>query len=144
MTVTFAEALARHNVAIPAHLIADAEVPVVTEPQRQGDISVWPVAAVGFTPDMRRLTLVPDEGIQAVVGEATGHTHWLSRSFDSPGVSWYRIADGSVRIGVVHVPDGQVAELIHTDEHGANAIGPGTYVLHGKREIADELRMVAD
>lgn len=32
----------------------------------------------------------------------------------------------------------------HTDEHGANAMGPGTYVVRGKREEADAIRRVAD
>ena len=40
--------------------------------------------------------------------------------------------------------DGSVAHLIHTDEHGCNAVGPGVYVLHGKREQAEEIRRVAD
>jgi hypothetical protein len=45
---------------------------------------------------------------------------------------------------VLDVPEGAVAYLIHTDEHGANGIGPGTYRLTGKREQADEIRRVAD
>jgi hypothetical protein len=65
-------------------------------------------------------------------GEATGNTHWLHRGFESPGVRWARAAAGA-RIGYVLVPDGQSALLIHTDEHGANGIGPGTYAVHRKR-----------
>jgi hypothetical protein len=32
------------------------------------------------------------------------------------------------------VPQGQSAQLIHTDEHGANGIGPGVYWINRKRE----------
>jgi hypothetical protein len=45
---------------------------------------------------------------------------------------------------VLDVAKGATAYLIHTDEHGANGIGPGTYRLTGKREQADEIRRVAD
>lgn len=51
---------------------------------------------------------------------------------------------GDVGLGTLHVPDGAVAWLIHTDEHGVNGIGPGTYRLHGKIEQAEEIRRVAD
>ena len=47
-------------------------------------------------------------------------------------------------LAVVSVPDGESAELIHTDEHGCNAMGPGDYVIRGKRELAEEIRRVAD
>lgn len=141
---TYREALDKIGVAVPGHLVADAEVPVLTGPQRQGDISIWPVAHVGFTIDTSKLSPVPDNGIQVVRGEATGNTHWLHRGFGSPGVAWYRIDNDPIRIGVIHVPAGQTAELIHTDEHGCNSMGPGTYVLHGKREMADQIRRVAD
>jgi hypothetical protein len=42
------------------------------------------------------------------------------------------------------VPEGETADLIHTDEHGCNTMGPGLYVIRGKRERADEIRRVAD
>jgi hypothetical protein len=87
--------------------------------------------------------LVPDTGVQVVRGEATGNTHWLHRGFESPGVRWAAVADPLV-LGRLHVPGGQSALLVHTDEHGANGIGPGTYALHGKREQAGVVRRVAD
>lgn len=141
---TYAQALGKIGAAVPRHLVADAEIPVLPGPQRQGDLSIWPTADVGYKVDESQLRPVPDTGVQVVVGEATGNTHWLHAGFDSPGVTWYRIDDGSVRLGVVVVPDGQTAELIHTEEHGANAISAGTYVIHGKRELADQIRRVAD
>lgn len=139
MATTFAQALEKIGATVPDHLVADAEVPVLTGPQAQGDLMVVPIASAGAD-----LVPVPDEGVQVVVGEATGNTHWLHRGFDSPDVMWARIDDGSLRLAVVSVPAGQTAELIHTDEHGANAMGPGLYAVHGKREQAEEIRRVSD
>lgn len=138
MSMTYAEALGLNNVTIPEHLTADAEVPVLTVPQAQGDLLITP-ARGRYKPG----TVVPDSGVQVVHGEATGNTHWLNRGFDSPGVSWLRLDAGQV-VGVVTVPAGQTALLVHTDEHGANGIGAGMYEIRRKREQADIVRMVAD
>jgi hypothetical protein len=71
-----------------------------------------------------------------VHGEATGNTHWLHCGFDSPEVRWAPVKPGTgLLLGKVWVPDGQSALLIHTDEHGANGIGPGTYAIHRKRQL---------
>lgn len=135
---TFATGLAKIGVTVPAHLIADAEVPVLTGPQSQGDLMIVPIKSTKA--DLQSL---PDKGHQVVVGEATGNTHWLHRGFDSPDVRFARIDQG-LSLVVVLVPEGQSAELIHTDEHGVNAMGPGLYAIHGKREQADEIRRVTD
>lgn len=146
MATTYAEALSKIGVSIPDHLIADAEVPVLTGVQAQGDLIIVPAALDDF--DITKLTLesVPEKGVQVVVGEATGNTHWLHRGFDSPGVMWVRVTQSrdNLVLGIVHVPEGESAELIHTDEHGCNAIGPGDYVIRGKQELADQIRRVAD
>jgi hypothetical protein len=136
---TYETALALAGVSVPDHLIADAEVPVLTGPQAQGDLLVFP----GDIPLGLKWQPVTAAGVQVVHGEATGNTHWLHAGFDSPSVEWARVDEG-VRIGYIHVPNGQTAQLIHTDEHGANGIGPGFYAIHGKREQADEIRRVAD
>ena len=39
---TFAQALDKIGVTLPDHLVADAEVPVITEPQAQGDLLIVP------------------------------------------------------------------------------------------------------
>lgn len=137
---TYATALALAGVTVPAHLVADAEVPVITGAQAQGDLIIYPAAP----PPSARFMAVGSEGVQVVRrGEAAGNTHWLHQGFDSPGVTWARVDDG-LTIGYVLVPDGQTAQLIHTDEHGANGIGPGCYAINGKREQADTIRRVAD
>ena len=139
-TMTYQDAIDRVGVTLPEHLVADAEVPVLTAPQAQGDIGIIPASLLGVT--RRGLTLEPvGAGVQVVTGEATGNTHWLHS--DHPAVTWARL-DRDLLIGVVDIPDGATAYLIHTDEHGANGIGPGLYALTGKREQADEIRRVAD
>jgi len=145
--MTYGEALAMANVSIPEHLEAEAAVPVLTGPQAQGDLIVVPLHLAYETgeqppawPDGKP---VPLDGVQVVHGEATGNTHWLHAGFNSPGVAWHRAGDGLV-VGVVTVPAGQTAVLVHTDEHGANAIGAGRYEIRQKRELADEIRYVED
>lgn len=139
MGTTFKEALDKVGVTVPAHLVADAEPPVIAGVQAQGDLLVFPIGATKL-----EIAPVPDEGVQVVFGEATGNSHYLHRGFDSPGVQFARVSDGSLLLAVVQVPAGQSADLIHTDEHGLNPIGPGLYAIHGKRELADEIRRVTD
>jgi hypothetical protein len=136
---TLRTALERANVTVPDELIADLEVPVLTGVQRQGDVLIVPTK-----PSARpQGSPVPAEGVAVVQGEATGNTHLLMVDRGS-GVLWHPVADGGVLLGTLYVPEGAVAHLIHTDEHGVNAAGPGTYRLTGKREQADEIRRVAD
>ena len=144
MSITFAQALDKIGVSIPAHLVADAEVPILTAPQPQGDLLIMPNDLDPFDATRVELQPLPDEGIQVVTSEATGNTHWLNRGFDSPGVTWGRVTNHALVEVVVSVPEGQSAVLAHTDEHGANAMGPGLYVIRGKQEEADQIRRVAD
>lgn len=138
MSMTYEEALTKVGVTVPDHLLADAEVPVLSGVQAQGDLLIVPLKSTRV-----KLEPVPDKGVQVVFGEATGNSHYLHRGFDSPGVEYARVTDGQC-IAVVKVPDGQSAQLIHTDEHGSNGIGPGLYGIHEKREQADQIRRVTD
>jgi hypothetical protein len=144
MTHTFESILTVYNVTIPDSLIADAEVPVLCGPQRQGDVGIFPRGPLGAA-ERNTAQPVPTNGVAVVRGEAAtgGNTHWLHA--EGP-CTWTPAAAraGEVRLGVLDVPEGAVAYLIHTDEHGANGIGPGTYRLTGKREQADDIRRVAD
>lgn len=131
---TYGSALALIGVTVPGHLEAGADVPVLTAPQAQGDLLIVPAPA----PAGLIWSTVPDAGEQVVHGEASGNTHWLHRGFDSPGVRWARNdADSAgaqeLVLGRVEVPPGQSAMLVHTDEHGANGIGEGTYEIRRKR-----------
>ncbi len=147
MTMTYGEALALSSISIPEHLEAEAEVPVLTTPQAQGDLMIVPVdlayTGIEQTPFWPQGKIIPMGGVQVVHGEVTGNTHWLHAGFNSPDVAWHR-ADRDLVIGVVTVPAGQTAMLVHTDEHGANGIGAGVYEIRQKRELADEVRYVED
>jgi len=139
LTATIGSALASVGVTVPEHLIADAEIPVISGVQGQGDLLVFPI-----TSTREKLAPVPNEGVQVVFGEATGNSHYLQRGFDSPDVTYARVENNGLLLAVVSVPEGQTAQLVHTDEHGVNGIGPGLYAIHGKREQADEIRRVTD
>lgn len=141
---TYASALDLIGVTVPDHLAADATVPILTGPQAQGDLLVMPI---GNAPEQGWQPL-PEDGVQLIRGEATGNTHWLHRGFDSPDVTWQLPAppeagsaadDDSLVVAQLQVPAGQSALLIHTDEHGANGIGPGSFAIRRKRERRFEL-----
>ena len=138
MTTTYREALDRAGVTIPDDALADLEIPVLTTMQRQGDVLIVPSHD---TPPAGGE--IPPEGVAVVRGEATGNTHLLMVDRGS-GVTWHPSARDPLVLGTLTVPDDAVAHLLHTDEHGVNAIGPGCYVLRGKREQAEEVRRVAD
>jgi hypothetical protein len=133
---TFTSALALVGVDVPVHLEADADVPILSAPQAQGDVLIFPATP----PEGAGWEQVPAEGIRVVHGEESGNTHWLHAGFDSPGIRWTATdpaeAQTGLTLGYLDVPDGQSALLIHTDEHGANGIAAGTYALHRKREFA--------
>lgn len=145
---TLTTVLARHQITVPDDLIADITIPVLTVPQRQGDVAIFHRPTLGAAERKTlNLTTVPATGVAVVRGEGTGNTHILS---PEPGttIGWalnpnYDGTDDLV-LGVLDVPEGAVAWLIHTDEHGANGIGAGTYVLRGKREQRDIIERVAD
>jgi hypothetical protein len=137
------EALARHDIQVADELLATIDVPVLCGPQRQGDVLIIPRPKLGKA-ERATMTVVGREGVPVVRGEATGNTHLLDAVEGT--VLWAPATPvpRDVRLGVLHIEPGAVAHLLHTGEHGCNAIGPGTYVLHGKREQADEIRRVAD
>lgn len=135
MSLTLTEVLSLADVHPPDPGLADLAVPVLTGPQRQGDIGIWPTWTGESIPAG---TPIPAEGVAVVAGEATGNTHILHGDG-----RFARVTDPLI-LGYLVVPDGGEAWLIHTDEHGANGIGAGTYRLTGKREQADEIRRVQD
>jgi hypothetical protein len=153
---TYAEALARVGVGVPPHLVAEAEVPVLGGPQAQGDLLVFPTDPVEAADD--DWDVLGPEGAVVLQGEATGHTHWLHPGFESDRVRWMPVSfwdvqvvapppgwtDDPLTVGYLDVPQGQSALLIHTDEHGANGIGPGHYAVHRKREGGEDAALVWD
>lgn len=123
-------------------LDAQIDVPVLTGlAQAQGDLIILP------RPNKQAATTaIPAAGVMVVRAESSGgNTHSL-HSWDGPGCFYdpRESGDSGLVLGVLTVPDGATAYLVHTEEHGANAFGPGTYEVRRQREQADEIRMVAD
>ena len=142
MSTTFADLLGAHGITIPDETLAELDVPVHSGPQRQGDVGIFPRTPVTAA-ELSQMTEIPATGVQVVRGEATGNTHLLHPA----GRCWWRPIEsqsGAVLLGVLHVEDDAECFLIHTDEHGANGIAPGSYEIRGKRELAEEIRRVAD
>lgn len=139
MTTTYSELLGSHQVEIPAHLTADAEIPVLSGMQRQGDIMVIPARAAKIAGQKP----VPVEGIAVVRGEAGGNTHLLVA--DGPGVLYAarQATAANPDLGTLTVPEGSAAYLLHP-EHGASGHGPGDYIIRRQVEAAEQARLVAD
>lgn len=130
---TLIDIMAPHQVEIPAHLEAQAEVPILTGLQRQGDVLVIPTRPG----KVEGLKPVPREEVPAVKGENGGNTHLLV------GSGKIAIRGSGQDLGTLLVEEGESCYLIHP-EHGAQGIGPGMYILRRQREMADEIRLVAD
>ena len=136
-----ADILNRAGIDTLSVLDAQVDVPILTAGQRQGDLLILPRPnkAAATTP-------IPQAGVTVVRAEtSTGNTHTL-HSWDGPG-SFLDVRDpgpAGLVLGVLTVPDGATAYLVHTEEHGANAVGPGTYEIRRQREFAGEWRQVAD
>ena len=139
---TLGDILDRAGVDTLGVLDAQVDVPVLTGlAQAQGDLLILP------RPNKPAATTpIPASGVLVVRAESSGaNTHSL-HSWDGPA-SFYderEPGDSGLVLGVLTVPDGATAFLVHTEEHGANAFGPGTYEIRRQREQADEIRMVAD
>ena len=133
---TVSDVMTRHAVEVPAHLSAQADVPLLTGMQRQGDVLVVPEISGRKPGDP-----VPPEGVAVVRGEAGGNTHLLVAVGD---VRWAHAASASgLVLGRLDVAPGAEAYLLHA-EHGAAGIAPGSYTVKRQREQAEVARLVAD
>jgi hypothetical protein len=112
----------------------DIEVPILTGPQRQGDVMIVPTRAG----NVAGLEAIGAEGIAVVRGENGGNTHLLLGEGDVQ----YAPKSGQI-LGTIVVNEGATAWLTHP-EHGFNGVGPGTYMVTRQREQAEEIRLVAD
>jgi len=130
---TLTEVLSPHGVEIPSHLEAQAEIPVLTGLQRQGDVIVKPHRK-GQVANLRP---VPAQGIPVVRGESGGNTHLLVG-----GGLWAENRTDVAIMGTL-VVEREPAYLIHP-EHGATGIGPGSYTIERQQEQRDIARLVAD
>lgn len=112
-------------------LTQDVEVPVLSGPQCQGDLIVVPVKAA------KPGEPVPAMGEVLLVGRG-GNAHVLAGD-----AYWTPTAGERQGLGVLVVPEGGVAFLLHR-EHGGNGIGPGAYLIRRQREQSTEIRIVQD
>ena len=141
MSFTLGTILDRAGIGTLGVLDTEIDVPILTGPQRQGDVLVLcrPNKACATTP-------IPVTGLTVVRAEtSTANTHvvmsWDGPCFFDPDATG---GDTGLVLGVLTVPEGASAYLLHSEEHGANGIGPGTYELRRQREFAGEWRRVAD
>ena len=134
-TMTVAEAEARFGHDVDEHLERDLEIPVLTGPQRQGDILFVPAVVKAATDP------IPQAGYPVIRGENGGHTHALHTDTGHCFYTPTSRTDGV--LGTLTVAEESSAVLAHS-EHGFMAFGPGSYTVTRQREQADVIRSVAD
>ncbi|MGV7585260.1 hypothetical protein PJN38_24360 [Mycobacterium kansasii] len=114
----------------------ELEIEPLTGFQRQGDVILIPAAVTAGT-------VVPKRGTPVVQGENGGNTHAIYAA-DGPVYCDVSAPNAiNLRVACLSVPEGSTAYLGHP-EHGFLGIGPGSYEIRRQREMADEIRMVAD
>ncbi|MCL2785347.1 MAG: hypothetical protein FWD55_07925 [Propionibacteriaceae bacterium] len=119
----------------------EIDIPVLTGAQRQGDVLVLPSPLPAKWPRKGHLPL--DPGVVVLSSEDTDHTHTLygdGQVFFTEGMSyqriiWWRRMENN--IAWLNVPANGEAFLMHSDEHGALGIGPGTYQILAQQEFGD-------
>lgn len=132
---TYADVLNAHDIEVPAHLVADAEIPVVSgKMQRQGDVAIIPMR----DGKVANLKPIPPEGVVVVRGESGGNTHLLVGAG-----KWSPNTTDRAICGTLVVEEGEAAYLTHP-EHGGQGIGEGSYMVRRQVEQAEELRIVSD
>jgi len=145
VSTTFAALKERFNTTTEfvGEFAADLDIPVLTGPQCQGDVSVCPASLYGAKPTFGDAVAVTGAGVEVIRGGAMNNAHTL-RSLDA-GVMWRPVlfSDEGVALGELTVPAGAQCFLEHP-EHGFNGVAAGTYVIGHQREQAEAVRMVAD
>lgn len=136
MTITHGEVAARTGTLIPPHLVAQAEVPTATKGWRQGDVYV----ARGGTVPVGEGIPITGAGHKVVAGDADRNSHILN----GDGVFHPAAANALADYGVLVVPNGGLAVLTHTGEHGSVAFPEGTWRVWGQLSYEAELRRAAD
>lgn len=145
MSTTFAALRERFNTTTEfvGEFAADLDIPVLSGPQCQGDVSICPASLYGTKPTFGDAVPVTGAGVEVIRGGAMNNAHTL-RSLDD-FVTWEPVAfsDEGVALGRLTVPAGAACFLEHP-EHGFNGVGAGSYVVGRQREQAEQIRMVAD
>jgi hypothetical protein len=114
----------------------DIEIPVIKGLQRQGDVLIRPAAVQAHT-------RVPAAGTPVVRGENGGNTHAIYAADGPVFCDTFAPGRGELRVATLQVPEGSTAYMGHP-EHGFLGIAPGSYEIRRQREMAEQIRMVAD
>lgn len=134
---TVESVLAHHGYSTTAIEFPELDVPVLTGNQRQGDVFILRVTTShAGQPIGKGVTVVKAETNRANTHNLHGDGLWEAH----PNAG----SDNELVQGWVTVPEGGEVFLIHTEEHGANGMGPGTYEIRRQREFAGEWRKIAD
>jgi hypothetical protein len=138
--ITNGAILERHNINTDGIEHLDLEVPILCEPQAQGDVMIVPVNA---RQDVGEPVSV--KGVTVVRGETTGGNAHILHALDGE-CFWAPSPTASIQLlqGWLTVPDDSAATLIHTQEHDVIGIAPGCYEIRRAREFAGEWRRAAD
>ena len=139
MTTTLTDLTTATGRAVRTGLAMDDPLPVATgHPVAQGDVIC--LYRPDATPE-RAMEPVPTKGAVLVAGI---HDHVLYADASS-GVSWAPHRADELDVAVVDVPEGTVAWLLHTDEHGGQGLGVGRWVVRRQQEwSAAGYRRVSD
>lgn len=120
----------------------ELDIPVLTGPQRQGDVLMLPSVAPAKWPTTGP---VPLDGVVVVDSEITAHTHSLYGDGSvllTRNMTWQRAKRWQTApntLGWLRVPEGGEAFLMHSQEHGALGIGPGMYEIRQQMEYVGRL-----
>ncbi len=116
--------------------LADIEIPVLAGIQRQGDVLIRPAT-------VKAATAVPATGAPVVRGENGGNTHAIYAADGPVFCDTTAASTTDLQVAILSVPEGSTAYLGHP-EHGYMGIAPGDYEIRRQREMAEQMRMVAD
>ena len=142
---TLAQLTAQHGFGVLEHLEAEAQVPVLSGLQAQGDLFIIPVSHAGADRIRRRSgerVEIPLAGIAAIEAIGGGHEHRLFAS--QPCTAWWTPLGSGQDIGLLECDEPVYSLHVEHGAAGIAASGPDAYVLRRQREQADEERLVAD
>ncbi len=135
MTPTLMDVETHFGLTHHDHLDRQAAIPVVTNLAAQGDVAILRRGDVTAT------TPIPAQGFPVVKGEVGANTHLLvGDGFYDPAAA---TSPEDLRLGVLTAPEGGTTLLSHP-EHGGLLIAPGSYEIRRQRQMAEQMRMVAD
>lgn len=135
-TRTMEQLVEATGLEVLTELDRQVSIPLLRGPQRQGDVLVLP------RPGITASTPVPKAGIAVVRGESGGNAH----AIQADGEVYCDVLTPTARdlaVARLVVAEGSEAVLCHP-EHGFNRIAAGNYEIRRQREMAEEIRMVAD